>query len=68
MASAEKLRWVERQKLAYYIVPESNIRIKGKKDLGPYINHLDNITEANFTFTNTELPLLDPLNDYQWTR
>ena len=51
------------KKSAYYIAPDSNIRIKGKKDLHPHIHHLENITEANFTFTNTALPLFDPLNE-----
>ena len=37
-------------------------------DLHQTIHHLENITEANFTFTNTALPLFDPLNEYQWTR
>ena len=53
---------------AYYIAPDSNVRIKGKKVLNQHIDHLENITEANFTFTNTALPLWDPLNEYQWTR
>ena len=33
-----------------------------------HINHLKNITEANFTFTNIALPFFDPLNEYQWTQ
>ena len=53
------------KKSAYYIAPDSNIRIKGKKDLNQHINHLENITEANFTFTNTALPLFYPLNECQ---
>ena len=52
---------------AYYIAP-GGTRLKGKKGLGPYMGHLENITEENFTFAGTELPILDPLNKYQWTR
>ena len=32
------------KKSAYYIAPDSNIRIKGKKDQNQHINHLENIT------------------------
>ena len=51
----------------YYITPKG-ARIRGKKNLGPHIHHLKNVTEENFTFQPIELSIRDPLNKYQSIR
>ena len=53
--------------ITHYITPEGE-RITNKNNLGPHIKHLKEITEENFMFQPTELPIKDPLNKYQSIR
>ena len=55
-------------KWAIYYITKEGARIKGKKNLGPHINHLKNVTEENFTFQPIKLSIKDPLNKYQSIR
>jgi hypothetical protein len=43
-------------------------RITNEENLGPYIKNLKDITEKNFIFQPTTLPIRDPLNKYQSIR
>ena len=44
------------------------MRLRSKKDLGPYIRHLQGITKDNFNFLPVILPIEDPTNKYQSIR
>ena len=49
------------RKTVNYLTAEG-VRLKSKKELVPHIKHLENVTEKNFTFTPTELSIINPCN------
>ena len=49
------------RKTVNYLTAEG-VRLKSKKELVPHIKHLENVTEKNFTFTPTELSIIDLRN------
>ena len=64
----EVVRSANGKTLTIYYLTESGARLRSKKDLGPYIRHLQGITKDNFNFLPVILPIEDPTNKYQSIR
>ena len=64
----EIVRSANGKTLTIYYLTEDGVRLRSKKEVVPYIKHLQGITKDSFNFLPVEPPIADPTNKYQSTR